>query len=106
MDLTILDKKISNGLEKAIESIFNYPEIKKDMIHKIQDNKLQREDYYYIKPENIFNKDNTKKLFFPGKFIPYPKNYNNWADNQKKHWKSAIKHEEIRYLKILLCQKK
>ena len=71
----------------------------------IQDDKLQK-DVYYIEPDYLYNKDSTKKLFFPGKYILYPEKYNNWSEKQKKHWKSAIKHEEIRYLKILLCQKK
>lgn len=121
MDLSCLDRKISNGFEDAMKSIFDNAEIIKKSeiiedtdfsklnynykLNLIQDDKLQK-DVYYIEPDYIYNKDSTKKLFFPGKYILYPKKYNNWSEKQKKHWISAIKQEEIRYLKILLCQKK
>ena len=64
-----------------------------------------RNSTYHIVPEVITYK-NGDKVFFEGKQVDYPTDFQKWNKNTQDNWKQAVRNEALRPFHISLLQNK
>lgn len=102
----------TSGIEKALSITMDFePSFYKGYNPTYSNSDLPHPDLphpnstYHIVPEVITYK-NGDKVFFEGKHVDYPTDFQKWNKNTQDNWKQAVRNEALRPFHISLLQNK